>query len=228
MFQPRSTTIDFATDVPGLSLATKTLRMTIFALLILAMTSHGFATPKNLVAGVGPLSSVSKWDGRTAISIVSGASLFPTTSKTTAFYIAFTGGTAAEISNMVLYQTAGRDPEITAVTPITLGGASNPTINLTDPAVCPDQPVSETAPCIIELDKLTLQVATSSDYYLEIYFTTPSTNNQTLSLAKPRFFGTSLTGFISFSDDTKHVVGDTLNTLFISGSPLGLIAVMNK
>jgi len=204
------------------------LRLTTVVLFALALVAQGFAAPKNLVAGVGPLSSVTKWEGRTAISIISGASLFPTTSKTTAFHIAFTGGTAAEISDMVLYQTASRDPEITAVTPITLGGVSNPTINLTDTAVCPDQPVSETAPCIIDLDKLTLQLATSSDYYLEIFFTSPSTNNQTLSLAKPRFFGTSLTGFISFGDDTKHVVGDTLDTLFISGSPLGLIAVMNK
>ena len=206
----------------------RVLRLTTVVLFTVAMVVQAFAASKSLVAGVGPLSSASKWDGRTAISIISGASLFPTTSKTTAFYIAFTGGTAAEISNMVLYQTAARNPEITAVTPITLAGASNPTINLTDPAVCPDQPVSETAPCIIELDKLTLQLATSSDYYLEIYFTTPSTNNQSLSLAKPRFFGTSLTGFIDFGDDTKHVVGDTLDTVFISGSPLGLIAVMNK
>lgn len=204
------------------------VRLASFTLLIIAIVTQGFAAPKNLVAGVGPLSSVTKWEGRTAISIISGASLFPTTSKTTAFYLAFTGGTAADIGNMVLYQTGSRDPEITVVTPVTLNGVSNPTINLTDPAVCPDQPVSETAPCIVELDKLTLQLAPSSDYYLAIYFTSPDSNNASLSLAKPRFFGTSLTGFLSFSDETKHVVGDTLDTLFISGSPLGLIAVMNK
>lgn len=226
MLKVRSTIAESSTCGP---FPRKTIaRLAGLTLLILAVVTEVWAAPKNLVAGVGPLSSSTKWDGSTAISIISGASLFPTTSKTTAFYIAFTGGTAAEIGNMVLYQTGARDPKITAVTPITLGGVPNPTINLTDPAVCPDQPVSETAPCIIELDKLTLQLATSSDYYLEIFFTTPSSNNQTLSLAKPRFFGTSLTGFVSFADDTKHVVGDALDTRFISGSPLGLIAVMNK
>jgi hypothetical protein len=220
--------VRFITGLCRLSPTNTILKLTTVSLFTLAIVTHGFAAPKNLVAGVGPLTSVTNWEGETAISVLSGASLFPTTSKTTAFYIAFTGGTAADISNMVLYQTDARDPKITAVTPITLNGASNPSINLTDTAVCPDQPVSETAPCIIELDKLTLQLATASDYYLEIYFTNPSSNNHNLSLAKPRFFGTSLTGFEVFKDDTKRVVGDTLDTLFISGSPLGLIAVMNK
>lgn len=203
-------------------------RLTTITLLTLVLATYSFATPKNLVAGVGPLSSSTNWEGVTAISIIPGASLFPTTSKTTALYVAFTGGTQAEISNMVLYQTGARDPEITAVTPVTLGGVSNPTINLTDVTVCPDQPVSATSPCIVRLDKLTLQLATSSDYYLAIHFTSPSANNKSLSLSKPRFSGNGLNGFISFGDETNHVVGDVLDTLFISGSPFGLIAVMNN
>lgn len=132
------------------------LKLATFTVLTLAMAAQAFAAPKNLVAGVGPLSSAAKWDGKTAFSVIPGASLFPTTSKTTAFYIAFTEGAQAEIGNMVLYQTGARDGAITAVTPMTLNGVSNPSINLTDPAVCPDQPVSVTAPCIVRLDQITL------------------------------------------------------------------------
>src|SRR5262249_43832905 len=142
------------------------VRLAAFALLIIAITVPAFAGPKNLVTGVGLMGSATKWEGRSAISVIPGASLFPTTSKKTAFYIAFTGGTQADIGNMVLYQTASRNPAITAVTPVTLNGASNPTINLTDTAVCPDQPVSVTNPCIVELDLLTLQLSPASDYFL--------------------------------------------------------------
>lgn len=220
--------VNFTPGQRRLTHLAKVLRLTTLILFILAIAAQGFATPKNLVAGVGPLNSATKWDGRTAFSVIPGASLFPTTSKTTAFYIAFTGGTQAEIGNMALYQTAARDGVITTVTPITLNKVSNPTINLTDPAVCPDQPVSTTAPCIIELDKITLQLATSSDYYLAIFFNSPSSNNASLSLAKPQFATSGLTGFITFVDDTRHLVGDALDTLFNGNSPFGLIAVMNK
>ena len=208
--------------------ATTLVRLAGFTLLIFAIATQCFAAPKNLIAGVGPLNSATNWEGVTAFSVIPGVLLFPTASKTTALYFAFTGGAQAEISNMVLYQTASRDNLITAVTPITLNGVSNPTINLTDPAVCPDQPVSTTAPCIIEFDKITLQLATSSDYYLAVFFTSPSANNHNLSLAKSRFFGTGLTGFVNFSDGTKHLVGDALDTTFIGNTPFGLIAVMNK
>lgn len=204
------------------------LRLTTVVLFTLAIVAQGFAAPKNLVAGVGPLSSATKWDGHSAISVIPGASLFPTTSKTTALYVAFTGGTQADISNMVLYQTVSRDPAIRAVTPVTLNGVSNPAINLLDTTICPDQPVSVTAPCIIRLDLLTLQLAPSSDYYLAIYFTSDDTNNAALGLSKPLFATSGLTGFLTSSDETKHVVGDPLSTLFNTGTPFGLIAVMSK
>ena len=206
--------------------AVVTLAMLTF--ITLALASPAFAGPKNLVAGVGPLGTATKWEGRSTISVIPGASLFPTTSKTTALYIAFTGGTQADIGNMVLYQTASRNPAITSITPVTLNGVSNPSINLTDTAVCPDQPVSVTNPCIVELDLLTLQLSPASDYFLVIFFTSPDSNNAALSLSKPSFGTTGLTGWFESVDQTKHVVGDTLNTLFNGGTPFGLIAVMSK
>lgn len=203
------------------------LKLAAITVLTLVATK-GFAAPKNLVAGAGPLVSVTKWAGKSAISAIPGASLFPTTSKTTALYIAFTEGQEADIHNMVLYQTDARSPAITSVTPVTLNGVSNPTINLQDTTTCPDQPVSVTAPCIIELDKLTLQLSTPTDSYLAIYFTTPDTSNDALGLAKPSFATSGLTGWFESTDQTNHLVGDSLNTLINSGRPFGLIAVMNK
>src|SRR5262249_16491758 len=84
------------------------LKLITVSLFTVAMATHVFAAPKNLVAGVGPLTFSKFWEGYTAISVIPGASLFPTTSKTTAFYIAFTDGTQADIGNMVLYQTDSR------------------------------------------------------------------------------------------------------------------------
>lgn len=204
------------------------LRLTTFVLLIVGIAAQGFAAQNNLIAGAGPVVSVTKWAGKSAISVIPGAALFPTTSTTTAFYLGFTAGTRADINNRVLYQTDARSPAITSVTKITLNGVSNPSIDLTDPKVCPEQPVSATAPCIIRLDLLSLQLTTSSDSYLVTYFTTPDGNNDALGLAKPAFAISGLTGWLEFTDQTRHVVGESLNTLFNSGRALGLIAVMNQ
>jgi len=187
--------INFTTGQYRSNRSNEVLRLTTVLIFIVAVAGQGFAASKNLIAGAGPLKSATKWEGRTAFSVIPGAALFPATSTTTALYLAFTGGTRADISNMVLYQTNSRDGVITAVTPVTLKAASNPSIDLTDRTVCPDQPVSTTAPCIVELDTLALQLAASSDYYLAIYFGAPDSNNASLSLGTPQFFGTALTGF---------------------------------
>ena len=206
----------------------KLLRLTTFVLFIATIATQGLAAQINLVTGSGPVASVIKWAGKSAISVIPGAALFPTTSKTTALYLGFTAGTRADINNMVLYQTDTRSPAITSVTKITLNGVSNPSVDLTDPKVCPDQPVSATAPCLIRLDLLALQLTTSSDSYLVIYFTAPDSNNDALGLAKPAFGISSLTGWLEFTDQTRHVVGESLNTLINSGRALGLTAVMNQ
>jgi hypothetical protein len=228
VLQARSLAQTLTTNLYRLISGKAVLRFAAVCMFSLVTVAQSFAAPKNLVAGVGPLSSATKWDGRTAMSVIPGASLFATTSKTTALYIAFTGGTQADIGGMVLYQTDSRNPTITSVTPVTLNKVSNPSINLLDTTICPDQPVSETTPCIVRLDQLKVQLLPSSDYYLAIFFTSPDSNNAALSLSKPRFGTTGLTGFISFTDETKHLAGDTLNNLTNAGTPLGLIAVMNK
>ena len=94
-------------------------------LMVFAITVNGFskkAASQNLVRGVvGSVESIGSWSGYSTLSLVSGAGLIPITSTNTVFYLGFTAGTQADISNMVLYTTARGSLTITAVTPIKLG-----------------------------------------------------------------------------------------------------------
>jgi hypothetical protein len=228
MLKALSPVVMFTTNPRGLAPLKTILRSATAIVLLLGMAVQGFAGAKNLIAGAGPIKSSSKWAGNSAISVIPGSGLFSVSSSTTVLYIAFTGGTQADISNMVLYTTASRSPSITAVTPVTLNNASNPSLNLTDTSICPSQPVSVTAPCIIRLDPVSLQLLVASDYYFVMYFTNDSNNTQ-LSVSTPNFATSGLTGWKFPSlDETQLVVGDDLPVQFNSGTPLGLVAVMNK
>jgi hypothetical protein len=196
------------------------------ALLIFGMAAQSFAAGKNLVAGVGPVTSVGAWSNYSALNVISGPALFPVASKTTVFYIGFTAGTEADIGNMVLYKTAARGAKITAVTPVTLKGVSNPTISLTDKTVCKVQPVSVTHPCIVRLDSLTLSLSAAFDYYFVMYFTS-SSNNGPLGGASPSFSTSSLTGWYLGADETQLKVGQSVPT-GNSGHPYFLMAVQSN
>jgi len=223
-----SSVVTFTTNPRGLRPQKTILRSATATFLMLGIAVQGFAGQKNLIAGAGPIKSSSGWAGNSAISVIPGSGLFSVTSSTTVLYIAFTGGTQADISNMVLYTTASRSPSISAVTPVTLNNASNPSLNLTDTSICPSQPVSATAPCIVRLDPVSLQLSVASDYYFVMFFTNDS-NNAQLSVSTPSFATSGLTGWkVPSFDETKLVVGDALPVQFNSGTPLGLVAVMNK
>src|SRR5208282_4294826 len=74
---------------------------------------------QNLARGViGPAGSNSSWANYTVVNLIPGSGLFPITSSTTVFYYGFTGGTEADITNMVVYTTARGSLTITAVTPV--------------------------------------------------------------------------------------------------------------
>ena len=134
-------------------------------LMTFAVTVCGFSqisgkpltTPtQNLVRGViGPAGSNSNWANYTIFNLVPGSALYPLTSTSTVFYYGFTAGTQADIGNMVVYTTARGSLTVTAVTPVTLGGISNPSILLNSPTVCPVAP-SATTPCIVRFDPTTL------------------------------------------------------------------------
>jgi hypothetical protein len=196
--------------------------LSIFLMFVMVAQSPA-ATPFNLIAGVGPVNSEGSWIGYSAISVISGPALFSKTSPTTTFYIGFTAGTTAVVSNMVLYKTATRGSKITSVTPVTLGGVSNPTIKVSETSVCPSQPISVTSPCLVRLDPVKLTLSDKDDYYLVIYFTTGSD----ISSTHGAFPTTGLTGWYIGADETQLKVGQVVPSGDGGTPPYFLIAVMS-
>lgn len=176
------------------------------------------AAPKNLLPGIGPLlqsSGASNWTGISIVENIPGTSLYPVTSAATVLYIGFVAGTTVDLGNMVLYATARENTTITAVTPVTLGGVSDPSISLTNPKVCPSQPLSSTTPCIIRLDPIKLSLSTLNDYYFAVYFA--KTDDDT-HVARPRAFIGSLTGGEDVDKDDTHLqVGAPVPSLLGNG-----------
>jgi len=186
--------------------------------------------PLNLVRGiVGPAGFNSNWSGFSALSLIGGAGVIPVTNKanTTVFYLGFTGGTTADISNMVLYTTPRSRLNITAVTPVKLGGVSNPSIALSHAAVCPVQP-SQANPCIVRLDPLTLPLSPLSDYYLVVFFTANDSNNSAIGATSPTFLQSSLSGWFTGSDQTHLTVGQPIPSGNNGSSPNFLMFVMTN
>jgi hypothetical protein len=186
------------------------------------------ATLENIVAGVFTTASNTNWAGLSSVNLIAGTSVMPATSTQTVLYIAFTGGTNADLGNMVLYTTTARSAyTVNAVTKVTYKGATNPSFNLTNTSICPTQPVSATNPCIIKLDPINLVLSTVVDYYFVAYFVNDS-NNETLAAASPALSHiTTLTGFVDNKDDTGIAVGGTLPTTN-SGKPTVLVSVMTE
>jgi len=189
-------------------------------LMMLAVTVCGFSqrigtqkpatVTQNLVRGViGPAGNNSNFSNYSVFNLVPGSGLFPISSSTTAFYFGFTGGTEADISNMVLYTTPRGSLVISATTPVTLGGVSNPSILLSNVSVCPVAP-STTTPCIVRFDPATITLSPASDYYFVVYFTNNS-NNSGISGTQPNNNQTSLAGtYFGGTDYTHLTVGQSI------------------
>ncbi len=204
---------------------------TIFSFVLLsiclsvAASAQDPATPPfNLVEGIGPVSTTGSWVGYSALSVVAGPSVLSKVSKTTTFYIGFTGGTTAVLGDMVLYKTASRASKILSVTKVTLGGVSNPTIKISDKSVCPTQPVSVTSPCIVRLDPLTLTLSAKDDYYLTTFFTTGTDISSTTG----SFTTTGLSGWYIGADETQLKVSQSIPAGNSGHSPYFLFAVMSN
>jgi hypothetical protein len=211
-----------------------TLLMFVIAIACLASTAVAQQAPAtapiNLVAGVGgPVSSSNQWSDYSALNLIAGAFIFPAvaTVKTTVLYIGFTGGTEADIGNMVLYTTKRGNSKITAVTPVKLKGVSDPIISLTNKKVCPNQPISVTNPCVVRLDPITLTLSTLSDYYFVMFLST-SNNNATVGAANALYPITSLTGWYSSGDQTRLRVGSSIPSGYSGSHPYFLLYVMSN
>jgi hypothetical protein len=188
------------------------------------------AAPINLVAGVGgPVSSSNQWENYSALNLIAGAFIFPAVAqvKTTVLYIGFTGGTEADIGNMVVYSTKRGGNKITKAIPVKLKGVSNPIISLTSKKTCPTQPISVSNPCVIRLDPMTLTPSTLSDYYFVMYFST-SSNNSTVGAANSQYPITSLTGWYLSGDQTQLTAGSTIPSGYSGSHPYFLLYVMNN
>jgi len=213
-----------------------TATLLLFALAFACLTSSAVAQkrpavpPINLVAGVGgPVSSSNQWENYSALNLIAGAFIFPAVAqvKTTVLYIGFTGGTEADIGNMVLYTTKRGNSKITAATPVKLKGASNPIISLTNKKVCPSQPLSTSNPCVIRLDPITLTPSTLSDYYFVMYLST-NTNNETVGAANSQYPITSLTGWFLGGDQTQLKAGGSIPSGYSGSHPYFLLYVMSN
>jgi hypothetical protein len=208
--------------------AALTLAMLAVTACAVAQDGPQVAAPLNLERGVvGPVSTSPSWSNYSAINLIPGAGLLPITSKTTAFYLGFTAGTQADVSNMVLYTTARNSSTITAVTPVTYGGASNPSINLASKAVCA-LPPSNGTPCIVRLDPLTLSLSALSDYYLVVFFTANDGNNGSLGAAVSGNYLSSLSGWYLQTDQTHFTVGQSIPAGSAGHPPNFLMYVMTN
>jgi len=207
-------------------------KFTALTVMIFAVAAYGFSekrattTPQNLVRGVfGPITSNTSWSNYSVFTLIPGSALFPITSTSTVFYLGFTTGTEADIGNMVLYTTARGNLTITAVKSVTLGGISNPSIDLASTSVCPVAPSAST-PCIVRLDPLTLTLSPASDYYLVVYFSTSSNNSALGGTEAGSIAESSMAGFYESGNDSSLTVGQSIP----SGSrsqPYFLMYVMN-
>jgi hypothetical protein len=197
-------------------------------LLIFAMVvqSSAATTPANLVAGVDFARAGNTWTGYSAVNLISGTSLLPVTSTQTVLYIGFTNGTMVDISNMVLYTTTAiADSTVAAVTPVKLNGVSNPSIDLTNPSICPAQPVSVANPCVVRLDPIALSLSVSVDYYFVMYLPNDG-NNASVASTVSQFSISTLTGGYDASDDTHLAVGQSVPSVN-QGLAFFLMSVMN-
>ena len=206
------------------------LKFATLTLMMLVVSVCGFSTtkPENLERGiVGPVGSNVSWSGYSVLVQVPGAGLIPVTSTTTVFYLGFTAGTQADISGMVLYTTPRGGTKISAVTPIKLGGVSDPSIDLASSSVCPVVEISAFNPCIVRLDPTTITLSALNDYYLVVYFTASDTNDQSLGLTAPAWTQTSLRGTYISGNETQLGVGGSIpSTLSFTNQPYLLMYVM--
>ncbi len=185
--------------------------------------------PANLVRGsVGPFSLNTSWSGYSVVTLIPGASLIPVTATQTVLYLGFAAGSEADITNMVLYTTARGSLTITAVTPVTLGGVSNPSIILSSTSVCPTQPLSVTSVCVVRLDPTAIVLSATNDYYFAVYFTSDSNNSAIGTPQNQNGSGLSAlrSWYVGGTNETTLTVGQSIPNNGFDDTPFFLMYVM--
>lgn len=195
------------------NVATSILVITVLAVSAFAQEPVPAVALANLTEGQGMIASSGgqAWDGISEFVLIPGASLMGASSTTTALYLGFTGGSEADIGNMVIYSTARNGSTVVKVTKVTLGAVSDPSINLTSTSVCPVQPVSVTNPCFVRLDTVKAALSPLDDYYFTVYFTL-DTNNEKISGVGQSISPGALSGWSLYGDQTRVGVKGALPT----------------
>jgi len=178
-------------------------------------------TPKDLVAGVGPLTnSLAAVSGFSVINLISGNTLFPASGKQTFLNVGFTQGDKADVT-MVLYTTRRNNTVIENVTPVTFGGISSGVILFG--SACGVTP-STVHPCVIQLDPLPFKLVPTNDYYFVTHFTTNSVNAP-VDIASALNSRTTIVGGLDRNDDTALVAGDVIPSTLVTGTTAFLVGV---
>ncbi len=190
-----------------------TLALLTFANWTPGLLSTSTAATINLARGVvDPVSTNANWANYSVLNLIPGSAVFPTTSATTVFYLGFTAGTTADISDMVVYTTPRGSLKISEVTPVTYGRTSAPSIKLNSTSVCPVAP-STSAPCVVRFDPTKLSLSPASDYYFVVFFTN-DTNNESIGAAQSGAGQSSFAGtYIGGTNYTHLTVGDSIPTV---------------
>ncbi len=210
-------------------LATMMLMTAVLALSAFAQEPVPATALANLTEGQGVIASTGSqaWDGISEFVLIPGASLMGASSTTTALYLGFTGGSEADIGNMVLYSTARNGSTVVKVTKVTLGSSSTPSINLTSTSVCPIQPVSVTNTCFVRLDTVKAALSPLDDYYFTVYFTL-DTNNEKISGIGQSISPGALSGWSLYGDQTRIGVKGALPTNENSDQPPYFLAYVTN
>ncbi|HXC00509.1 MAG TPA: hypothetical protein VNU74_08915 [Terriglobales bacterium] len=186
-------------------LATFVLTMTVLTASVFAQEPAPAVTVlANLTEGQGIITSSGgqSWDGLSELVLIPGAALMGAPSTTTVLSLGFTGGSEADIGNMVLYEVPRNGSTVIKVTKVELGGTQTPSIVLTSKTVCPVQPVSVTNPCIVKLDTIKSALSPLYDYYFAVYFTL-DTNNEKISGVGQTASQGALSGWSLYGDQTR-------------------------
>jgi|ERR1700679_1799044 hypothetical protein len=211
------------------NVATLILMVTVLAVSAFAQEPGPETALVNLTEGQGAIASTGAqaWDGLSEFVLIPGASLMGASSTTTALYLGFTGGSEADIGNMVLYSTPRNGSTVVKVTKVLLGGSSSPSINLTSTSVCPIQPISATNPCFVRLDTVKAALSPLDDYYFTVYFTL-DTNNEKISGVGQSIAPGALSGWMLYGDQTRIGVKGALPTNENSDQPPYFLAYITN
>lgn len=182
----------------------------------------------NILAGVGPMAGGNtNWANYSELVLIPGSALLGVKAASNVLYIGFYGGSTVDIGNMVLYKTTRSSTTVVSTKKVTLGGKTDPSINLTSTSVCPVQPVSITNPCIIKLDPIKGALSSLDDYYFTMYFTNDG-NNGTVETIGNMYTQGALSGYQVIGDQTRIKKKGALPPGYNGGAPYFLMYVANE